>query len=391
MALYSPSRFTLYGSQLVDQHIQRDLRLITQYLHERWPEQQLAALVLSGSYGRGEGGVQRKNSREYPCDDYDLLVIFKQLRPAERLTINQRLQRAAQALSAKTACTVDLAPACDLRALHDAPRTLFWYALRHSHKVIWGNPEILQQLPEFPAAEVPPEETFKLLLNRGVELWQAIEAGFPLVDPWKDPRWSPLLLAIYNAIIAIGDSLLILAHCYHSSYQERVQILKSYLQQEPHLPEAPMLAYLYPEAVQYRLSPSDYRNLPVELMIGKLEVVRKIFLEYFFHGLQRFYHSPALNCDNYPQWVIGLRTHPPHWRQSLANLCQNRDWFKPWQLWSGWNLHPPHLRFLLCLPYLLAPNSLSPGPELAGVFPGCERIPTLEQLKQGFSHYRMVR
>lgn len=386
MGFDSPSRFTFYGSPLVDQHIRRDLRLITQYLRERWPRR-LVALILMGSYGRGEGGVKRKHAQEYPCDDYDLLPIFDRLKPSQQKSINQALQRVAAVLSCKTACPVDLAPACDVQTLRHVRPTLFWYALRHGHHVIWGNSEVLAVLPEFASTDVPQEESLKLLLHRGVALWQAMEAGFSLSDPWKDPRWNPLLMAMYNAVIAVGDALLLLIHCYHYSYQERVGILKSYLQQARHLPEASMLIYLFNEAVQYRLSPSDYRNLPVEFLIGKLEIVKKIFLDYFFYSLQCVYQSPPLHLHNYAQWLKSLRTNLPSWQQSLVYLHQNWQCFKCWQPWSSWSLQPPFLRFLFCLPYLLSPENLPPGPELEGIFPGCGRHLTLEQLKQSFKHY----
>lgn len=381
MGLHHPSRYTVYGTQLVDQLIQRDLRHGVQFIRDRWPDQ-LAAIVLCGGYGRGEGGVQRKNSQEYPFDDYDLLVVFKSLKPADKNQINLSLARLAAEISEKTAVPVDLAPACDLQTLSQAPLTLFWYLLRHSHRVLWGQVDLLQILPEFQVDQLSADEGFKLLLNRGIELWLAIEAGIPLVDPWKDPRWPNLLLALHNAIIALGDALLLFRGCYHPFYEERISILKSLLQQAQDLPEAHLLAYLYPEAIQYKLSPSEYRNLPVELVIGKLEVVRKLYQEHLLVFLAQTFAWEHHHIDSLQDWVTFLRTHPPALWQRFQNLGLNRQYFGPQVAWNGWLWHPPHLRFLVSLPYLLAPQSCQPGSELAGLFLELSPEPTFAALSE---------
>lgn len=364
----------------MDHLIQRDLRHAVQSIRARWPDQQLAAIVLCGGYGRGEGGVQRKNSQEYPFDDYDFLVVFKALKPAEKAQINLSLGRLAEQISEKTAVPVDIAPACDLVSLAEAPFTLFWYLLRHSHRVLWGQLDLLLLLPEFPVAQLSADEAFKLLLNRGMELWRAIEAGFPLVDPWTDARWPTLLLALHNTIIALGDALLIFRGCYHPLYEERIRILKSLLQQESRLPDAHLLAYLYPEAIQYKLSPSEYRNLPVELVIGKLEIVRKLFVDYLQAFLAQTFAWEKSRIDSFQAWVPFMRAHPPAWLQGFQNLALNRGYFGPQVAWNGWLWHPPHLRFLVALPYVLAPETFQPGPELAGLFPGLNPVPTQEAL-----------
>jgi len=365
--------------------------MIVQSLRERWPEHTIEAIVLSGGYGRGEGGVLRKNGQEYPFDDYDLLVVFRQIRSADLQAYNTSLHNAAQALSQRTAFKVDIAPACDIESLRKAPFNLFWYELRHGHKVIWGRPEVMENLPDFPDAELPASEAFKLLLNRGVELWRVIEAGIPLRETWLDIRWEPLLMALHNAVISIGDSLLILNQQYHWSYQERVQILKRYFQQGHGLPEASMLTFLYPEAIQYKLSPSDYRDLPVEWVVGKLEVVRKLFLNYFYFSLQHL-GMPVQNVQTaYPEAVKAHLYHRPGLRQRWQNFQQNRTYFKSWDWASAWNWHPPHLRFLAALPYLLENGALEPGPELAGLFPGCGAQPDLDTLRQFFEReWKMI-
>ncbi len=369
MGLHHPSRYTIYGTQLVDQLIQRDLRHGVHMICERWPDQQLAAIVLCGGYGRGEGGVQRKNSQEYPFDDYDLLVVFKSLKPKEQAQINLSLGRLAMQISEKTAVPVDIAPVVDLETLSRAPFTLFWYLIRHSHRVLWGQVDLMQTLPTFPVEQLAADEGYKLLLNRGIELWRAIDAGFPLVDPWIDPRWQSLLLALHNAIIALGDAVMIFRGCYHPIYQERIAILKSLLQHEQDLPDAHMLAYLYPEAIQYKLSPYEYRNLPVELVIGKLEVVRQLFLTYLQAFLAQTFAWEKAEIHSFQAWLRFLLAHPPSLVKRFQNMRLNLQQLGRQIGMNGWLWHPPQLRYLVSLPYLLDPEHFQPGPECLGLFP----------------------
>lgn len=380
--MHHPSRYTIYGTQLVDQLIQRDLRRAVQTLCERWPDQQLTAIVLCGGYGRGEGGVLRKHSQEFPFDDYDLLVVFKALKPKDRAKINLSLGRLAAQISEKTAVPVDIAPVVDLESLAQAPFTLFWYLLRHSHRVLWGQVDLLQILPTFPVERLAEEEGYKLLLNRGIELWRAIDAGFPLVDPWKDTRWQGLLLALHNAVIALGDAVLIFRGCYHPIYQERIVILKSLLQQEMDLPDAHMLAFLYPEAIQYKLSPYEYRNLPVELVIGKLEIVRQLFLNYVLAFFAQTFAWEKNQIETFQDWLPFLRVHPPSLVKRIQNMRSNWHYFGRQVGMNGWLWHPPHLRFLVSLPYLLAPEQFQPGPECLGLFPGLGPVPCTSGLTE---------
>jgi hypothetical protein len=387
VGLHHASRYTVYGSQLVDQHIQRDLRFVVHFLCERWPADFLQAIVLTGSYGRGEGGVQRKKSQEFPFDDYDLLLVFKRLNATEKKRIQATLPRICELISEKTAIPVDIAPVCDLEDLMQAPFNLSWYMFRHGHKLIWGQLDLLDTLSDYPVEHLPVSEAFQLLLHSGVRLLEVINAGCPLIEPWNDSRWPLLLMALHNAVIALGDALLIFNRCYSHSYSERIQILKSLLQQNPSLPDAHLLAYLYPEAIQYKLSPSEYRNLPVELVVGKLEIVRKMFLKYWLLLVEDFFlwHKNAIS--DFKAWVQFMQTHPPSLFERWQNLHQNWSLFGAQTIWSGWNWHSPETRFWVAFPYLLSPEDFQVGPELTGVFPGCGSPPDFDLLQTCFKHY----
>ena len=70
-------KYTLTGSEKFDKLIDEQLIQVTQEILNLIPQKDIAAILLGGGYGRGEGGVLLENGEESLYNDYDLFVILK--------------------------------------------------------------------------------------------------------------------------------------------------------------------------------------------------------------------------------------------------------------------------------------------------------------------------
>lgn len=177
---------------------------------------QTEAIVLSGSFGRGEGGVFADAGGQLrPVNDYDLLVVDARDLSAPLKTLS------AELVSELGIDFVDLGWS-DGR-WENLPLTVFNYDLKHGSRVIAGNPAVLDRIPAFASAEMPIYEAVKLLLNRTAGVLSGLRENFLVGEkPAADER-RYLTNQIVKALLAIGDWHLLRWGGYDSSYSLRRQ------------------------------------------------------------------------------------------------------------------------------------------------------------------------
>lgn len=173
------------------------------------------AVVLCGSFGRGEGGMRRNAAGRFvPVNDYDLLVLAPDVSP--------RAREAFDALGTKLAADfgtdfVHFSLWPDLNGARTP--TIANVDLRYGSRVLWGDPELLEELPRFAGADIPPVEGLQLLYNRLGGLltglhWPGRTSGRGSVDGY-------LLNQVMKARIALGDWRLLRHGAYDVSYRKR--------------------------------------------------------------------------------------------------------------------------------------------------------------------------
>lgn len=172
------------------------------------------AVVLGGSFGRGEGGViTGVDGRLRPVNDYDLMVVDpRDLRePLRALGEELRVQLGID--------FVDLGwIGNDLSRL---PATILNYDLRHGSRVIAGDTAVLDTVPIRASGVIPPAEFVRLLLNRaaGVLSGLQVSAAGEVIAP---PGGADYLTnQIVKLLIAIGDWHLHRWRGYACSYRRR--------------------------------------------------------------------------------------------------------------------------------------------------------------------------
>ncbi len=99
--------------------------------------------------------------------------------------------------------------------------SIFNYDLKYASKVIWGDANILQMIPDISASSLPIEEVETLFFTR---LWAFLgcldESGLSVDRTGDNARFFRNQMA--KAVLAVIDTLLSRKKAYHSGYRERV-------------------------------------------------------------------------------------------------------------------------------------------------------------------------
>jgi predicted nucleotidyltransferase len=202
------SRYTTKGSAQLDEKIEADLKRITDLTAPH-----TSAGILMGGYGRGEGTpfIQPDGSQA-PFNDYDLIVIVED----SSTSVRQKLRPLEKELSDQLHLTVDLYP-YPLNKLPHCEFSLLNYEMKYGHQVIWGDPHILDALPDFPHTGIPPFEGSRLLLNRG-KLLLDIKQRLLQAEPLSPDERICFIKFIHKVLLAFGDCALLAENQYDISY-----------------------------------------------------------------------------------------------------------------------------------------------------------------------------
>jgi hypothetical protein len=161
----------------------------------------LRALVLSGGFARGEGGVLRGQ----PQNDYDL-VALRGLAPPPR----GAYARVRAALEPRLGLHLDLQPVWEGRLPWVRP-SVFWYETALRGRVLWGPGDLLARIPVRDAAQLDPTEGLRLLVNRA--------AGLLLARPERDPHLHRIQAS--KGFLAAMDAHLLARGLFAPSQRER--------------------------------------------------------------------------------------------------------------------------------------------------------------------------
>src|SRR5262245_55850729 len=160
------------------------------FLHDRLGSR-LVAVVLTGSFSRGEGTVVPVNDHQRVLGDVEFLVVLPHRRDerALRPLFARWSREAGAALGALDDLVVDLefGPVDEAYFRHKARPSIFVHDLRTHGRVLWGPRDLLERIPPFPPAAIPREDALHLLFNRTIEqldAWDCLERlhGEALLD-----------------------------------------------------------------------------------------------------------------------------------------------------------------------------------------------------------------
>ncbi len=300
-------RFTPYGSQQLEQEIAALVAAVAEQVKIAMPEGQINSLLLTGGYGKGEGGVENVQGHERPHNNLDLLLISKG--PISKKTdeiINQHLAQFSQ----QEGIGIDLGCISKTQLQRSRP-LLLWYEMIRGHKTLLGDDSFVKQLPFADWEGIEAADMRQLLVNRGTLL--LINT---LLLAKEDLGLEGRKLAVRHmmkAVIGYGDALLFFLKDYHWSY------LKKGLRMAHRQDIEEGFKELYRRALQFRFIP-DYtpylsQHLP-EMNNSLLQQFAAIYLRCESIRLKK----PALAPKNYFEAAAAKGMHESGWLRFIKNL-----------------------------------------------------------------------
>lgn len=182
----------------------------------------LRAIVLTGSLARDEASFSFSGDACTVLSDAEFLLVFHEgaARPVSVEELCRQIENALSALGIAVPVTMGgMAPA-DLRAL---PAHVFTYELKRCGQTVWGDPDVLLLVPEFPSTSISREDAWRMLNNRMVEL---LEASVRL---WRGRASLPpeVFHRTVKLYLDMATSFLVFQKAYAPSYRQRAASLQA--------------------------------------------------------------------------------------------------------------------------------------------------------------------
>lgn len=344
-------RFTIDGSPELESQLQELCCRVSGEVRSIVPPTRLAAVILGGGYGRGEGGVLRTSAGDRPYNDADFYVFVRGNRLLAERLYGEKLARLSERLSATAGFHVEFKLYSLARFLQE-PTSMFSYDLVWGHRVVYGPRGLFDDAPHhFKAAEIPVSEATRLLFNRCSGLLLARE--YLRADRLEEERTDFVARNIAKARLALGDAVLAVFGLYHWSCLERHRRTWQ-LGDALSMPWLEEVRRHHAAGVEFKLRPAREPASVEELRdehAGIAELSRTLWLwiegrrlNRVFRTVQQYATCPEVKCPGQPGWrnlLLNLRSFG--WRGALGSM--------------SWRY--PRERLLNSLPLLLWDDDLS--------------------------------
>jgi hypothetical protein len=213
------ARFTIDGSAELEARLERICRLVRRWVTSQIPRKDIAAIVLGGGYGRGEGGVLKTAADDQPYNDLDFYIFLRGNRLLQEHLYGAMLHDLGARLSGHAGLPVEFKIDCVDR-WRCSPVSMFSYDLVSMHRVIFGDESVfLGGEHHLDAGAIPLSEATRLLFNRCSGLLLARELLQKNALPGDEADYVARNLA--KAQLGLGDALLAAFGQYHWSAPER--------------------------------------------------------------------------------------------------------------------------------------------------------------------------
>ena len=241
----------------------------------------IESIILYGGYGRGEGVWIESNGSYNPYNDYDILIVLRDI-----VKIPKNISKIKEQLLKKINIQWIDVSFIHLRSLlNNRSKTIFWYDLIHGSKVIFGDTELLKKIPNIDSSEIEIKEGKLLFFTR---LWPFVGG----VEVFKELNPNEALFYRYQmakVVLASVDMLLLMRSKYVSSYEDRHNIAINICQRNNLIGQS-----LFKWAISQKLNPSN-EVMNEEDVIKLQKDVAKLFSNYALQVLSQVYKKEFIS------------------------------------------------------------------------------------------------
>jgi len=176
------------------------------------------AVVLTGSMSRGETTLKRDGGGWRVLGDATFLVVFDVSVPFHTSNVERAIEQRLADAGIECKVVVVMMTTDQLRKMHPH---IYAYELRERGVALWGDKEILQQLPAFRAADIPTEDGWWLLCNRMIEQLESAARTAAVDDTSTAVQYR-----IAKLYLAMAACYLLAVGRYEPSYRDRAARLR---------------------------------------------------------------------------------------------------------------------------------------------------------------------
>ena len=311
---------------------------------------QVVSIILTGGYGRGEGGIVWRDEKCYPVNDYDLVVIVRDMPLPVFLLYRSKLQHLSESLTRQLELGIDLA-LIQLNRLAIMSPNIFWFETQNEHRVMWGAEHVLKNIPRWKASELPLSEGTRLLLNRGAMLLVAKDL-LGQTSIIKAHERQVIYTAAWKAVLSWGDCLLLKDGKYEHRYKKRDMLLRGIVSFGD-MPIGQKLSSLYSKALHYKFYQEHLGSSFVEMSEWMDEIIQQHERVFRWFEENRL-GTKIKDWKEYAQRFPKL-PFPDSFPSRTKNIVRN-VWLGGWpkmQESLKWVMADQQERLLSCFPILL--------------------------------------
>ena len=314
------STFPLCREVRHDAAIRRVIDGCVEFVRARLSPRTLVAVVLTGSFARGEGSVLPIGGRLKVLGDIEFFVVLA--RPLDYRRLRAEMATwgplaAATVGADRVHADIEFGPVHVGYLEHRAKPSIFVYDLRHHGKVLWGRPDVLAAMPAVEADDIPREDALRLLLNRTIEQLDAYDRIATLEgDACVDVAYQRIKLTL-----DLAGSALAFTGLHRASYAARPSSLGGLVRETPSLARRlpPGFERELAEATRIKLAPdeSDFIDVRPDTLRAKIVAGIPAIL-----GLLRWELGQLLGDDDELEGLLDRYLRAPSLTARL------RDWTK---------------------------------------------------------------
>lgn len=248
--MFNYGRLTVKGSEQFEKSLTSVLDDISKDIKSLISKDLYEAIILIGGYGRGEGGVVVENGVELPHNNFDFVVISKNINDSDKDILNTLCKNIFDYHTKKLGIFVEFSIISAAKLMKTDPLVIT-YDMKYGHKVIAGNSDFLIKSSNFEVDTIPSWDIRNLIVNRGTLL---IINDLILQKENLTLKDEKIVVKHWiKAIIGYGDALLYYLGEYNYSYVEKQNRMKNIQGVDGRFKA------LYNKAMEFRFSP-DYKS-----------------------------------------------------------------------------------------------------------------------------------
>ena len=185
--------------------------------------QSLRSIVLTGSLAREEATFKKVGDGWELLGDVDCLLVLQTgatLPPAAEVdSLGKTIEARLLGFGIRAQIGLNIVRPSYFRVL---PHHIFTFELRSSGRVIWGDPEVLGLIPDFPPEQISRDDAWRTLCHRIIELLACLqEMPFPI-----ETLPPGLVYATLKLYLDMATSYLVFLGRYAPTYAERERRLR---------------------------------------------------------------------------------------------------------------------------------------------------------------------